>query len=60
MTELMSQHIASEQFALDQRVEDLLAKLLNGTMTESDHALYNNLNAKRSGMMRLNLARRAR
>jgi len=58
MMELMQQPVSSEQFTLDQRVEDLLGKLLAGTMTASDRAMYENLVAKRSGMMRMQLRRR--
>lgn len=60
MTELMSHNVVSEHYQLDQKVEDLLGKLLAGTMTPSDRALYNNLNAQRSGLMRVKVARRSR
>jgi hypothetical protein len=60
MTEIMSRNVVSEHYKLDQRVEDLLGKLLAGTMTASDRALYNNLNAQRSGLMRVKIQHKLR
>ena len=59
MMDLMQQPVSSEQFTLDQRVESLLGKLLAGTITAAERSQYENLVAKRSGMMRLHLRRRA-
>lgn len=58
MIEFMHQPVSSEQFSLDQRVEDLLGKLLADTITPAERSQLENLVAKKSGLMRLQIRRR--
>lgn len=60
MTELMQRPISSEQFELDQQVETLLGKFLDGSITQAETARFENLVAQRSGLMRMLVHRRFR
>lgn len=44
----------SESFALDQTIEDLIGKIVAGTVTDTDLAQYHNMLARRSRSMRPN------
>jgi hypothetical protein len=52
-------HIHSTEFEIDQSVDDLIRKLVAGELSQQEEALYNQLLARRSRLMRVNVRRRA-